>query len=48
MTRVVHIRSAHLAVLCEGHTEPGAKAGYQWNTDRRNRQRVREYLRRAA
>ncbi len=39
---------AHLAVLCEGHTEPGARAGYQWNTDRRNRQRVREYLRRAA
>lgn len=34
----------HLVALCEGHTEAGAKAGYQWNTDRVNRARLREYL----
>ena len=34
----------HLATICEGHTEAGRKAGYQWNTDARNRQRVRDYL----
>lgn len=26
---------AHLVTLCEGHTEAGAKAGYQWNTAHR-------------
>lgn len=35
----------HLVALCEGHTEHGMKAGYQWNTDARNRERVRDYLR---
>jgi hypothetical protein len=35
---------AHLVALCEGHTEGGARAGYQWNTDKRNRERVRAYL----
>lgn len=32
----------HLVTLCEGHTENGAKAGYQWNTA--NRPLLREYL----
>ena len=36
---------AHLVTLCEGHTEPGMKAGYVWATDRENRERCREYLR---
>ncbi len=35
---------AHLVALCEGHTENGRRAGYQWNTDKANRARVREYL----
>ena len=33
----------HLVTLCEGHTERGAKAGFQWNTA--NRQILRWYLR---
>lgn len=33
-----------LVTLCEGHTEPGRRAGYQWNTDKRNRALVRDYL----
>jgi len=33
-----------LGTLCEGHTEPGMKAGYVWCTERRNRQAMREYL----
>jgi len=37
---------AHLVSLCQGHTEDGRKAGYQWNTDKRNREKVREWLRR--
>lgn len=36
---------AHLATLCEGHTEPGMKAGRVWCTDRRNREAMRDYLR---
>jgi hypothetical protein len=36
---------AHLATLCEGHTEPGMRGGYVWCTDARNRERLREYLR---
>lgn len=35
---------AHLVTLCEGHTEPGARAGHQWNTARANRSRIRDYL----
>jgi hypothetical protein len=35
---------AHLVALCEAHTESGAKAGHQWNTDKRNRAAVRAYL----
>ena len=34
-----------LLTLCEGHTEPGMRAGYVWCTDRRNREACREYLR---
>lgn len=34
-----------LLTLCEGHTEPGMKAGYVWCTDHHNRERQREYLR---
>lgn len=30
--------------LCEGHTEPGMKAGYVWCTDHRNRDECRAYL----
>ena len=33
-----------LAVLCEGHTEPGMRAGYVWCTDKRNREAMRDYL----
>lgn len=35
---------AHCVALCEGHTEPGMKAGYVWNTNSRNRALVRDYL----
>jgi len=38
-------RMDRLLTLCEGHTEPGMKAGYVWATDRENRERCREYLR---
>lgn len=38
-------RMDRLATLCEGHTEPGMKAGYVWCTDRVNRAALREYLR---
>src|SRR5213076_2283135 len=34
----------HLVTLCSGHTEPGMRAGYAWNLDKRNRALVREYL----
>jgi len=30
----------HLVALCEGHTEAGARAGYQWNTAHRPELRV--------
>lgn len=33
-----------LGTLCEGHTEPGMKAGYIWCTDAVNRRRMREHL----
>lgn len=33
-----------LGTLCQGHTEDGARAGYCWATDARNRQAMREYL----
>ena len=34
----------NLLTLCEGHTEPGARAGYVWCTDRVNREACRDYL----
>lgn len=33
-----------LVTLCDGHREPGMKAGYVWCTDRENRDRCRAYL----
>ena len=54
--RVEHVKAAprmgvraaprmdRLATLCEGHTEPGMRAGYVWCTDKRNRLALREYL----
>lgn len=33
-----------LLTLCEGHTEPGMKAGYVWCTDKTNRAECRAYL----
>jgi hypothetical protein len=35
---------AHLVTLCQGHTEDGRKAGFQWNTNAENRAKVRTYL----
>lgn len=35
---------AHLAAVCEGHSENGARAGYCWVTDRRNIEALRAYL----
>lgn len=37
-------RMDRLVTLCEGHTEPGMRAGYVWCTDRRNRAAMRAYL----
>lgn len=33
-----------LGTLCEGHTEPGMRAGYVWCTDAENRRRMRDLL----
>lgn len=33
-----------LGTLCEGHTEPGMRAGRVWCTDAENRRRMREHL----
>lgn len=35
-----------LVSVCEGHSEKGMKAGYQWNTSREGRAAEREHLRR--
>jgi hypothetical protein len=35
---------SRLATLCEGHTEPGMRAGYVWCTARENRAALRAYL----
>jgi hypothetical protein len=35
----------HLASLCQGHTEDGRKAGYQWNTATENRAAMRDLMR---
>lgn len=36
---------SRLVTLCEGHTEPGMRAGRVWCTDKRNRAACRDYLR---
>lgn len=33
-----------LVTLCEGHTEPGMRAGFVWCTQRQNRNAMRFYL----
>lgn len=33
-----------LATVCEGHAEPGMRAGYVWATDHLNRERLRDLL----
>ena len=38
------VRGTLLGTLCQGHTEDGARAGYCWATDARNREAMREYL----
>ncbi len=37
--------AAHLVTLCDGHREPGMKAGRVWCTTHENREAMREYLR---
>ena len=36
--------STRLVCLCDGHREPGMKAGYVWATDKGNRNLCRGYL----
>ncbi len=38
------VRGDLLGAICEGHSEPGTRAGYCWVTDRVNRQTMREHL----
>lgn len=35
---------SRLVTLCEGHTEPGMRAGYVWCTTKENRAAMRTYL----
>lgn len=50
--RIEHVKRAPrmgrrgelLGTLCEGHTEPGMRAGYVWCTAKENREALREYL----
>ena len=37
-------RPDRLVSICEGHTEPGMKAGISWNATKANRAKVRAYL----
>jgi hypothetical protein len=58
--RIEHVKAAarmgvraenvpeRLVTLCEGHTEPGMRAGYVWCTDKRNRAAMRHYLERVS
>jgi hypothetical protein len=46
MGKRAEARADRLLTLCEGHTEPGMKAGYVWCTDKANRQAMRDYLQR--
>lgn len=36
---------SRLVTLCEGHTEPGMRAGFVWCTAKENRAAMRDYLR---
>lgn len=36
---------SRLLTLCEGHTEPGMRAGFVWCTTKENREAMRGYLR---
>ena len=45
MGKRAEARADRLVTLCEGHTEPGMKAGYVWCTDKVNREAMRQYLR---
>ena len=33
-----------MVAICKGHSEKGMKAGFQWNTHRDNRAKVRKWL----
>ena len=35
---------SRMVSLCQGHTEDGRRAGFQWNTNAENRSKVRAYL----
>lgn len=35
---------SRLVTLCEGHTEPGMRAGFVWCTAKENRESMRAYL----
>jgi hypothetical protein len=48
MGKRAEARMDRLVTLCEGHTEPGMKAGYVWCTAKENRAAMREYLRTVA
>lgn len=37
-------RGTLLGTICEGHSEPGTRAGYCWVTDAKNRQAMRDHL----
>jgi len=37
-------RPDRLVSICEGHSEPGMKAGISWNATKANRAKVRAYL----
>lgn len=37
--------ASRLVTLCDGHREPGMKAGHVWATTRENREACRAYLR---
>jgi hypothetical protein len=38
------VRGDLLGTLCEGHTEPGMRAGYVWCTNAENREAMRRHL----
>jgi hypothetical protein len=45
MGKRAEARLDRLVTLCEGHREPGMRAGRVWCTQRENREAMREYLR---